>query len=84
MILAFDYIFQNLLREAGCLKKLIRLLRTHEMALRVGQSVTYPAVVTRVVNTVTNLAVNEENQKQLQVRTMWQGAFVRLLILEID
>ena len=61
------YIFQELLREAGCLVKLVSLLRSHSMALRVGFSTMYPAIVSRVTTTINNLALNEENQKQLKV-----------------
>ncbi|CAH1785020.1 unnamed protein product [Owenia fusiformis] len=56
---------QNFLREAGCIVKLEQLLMSHNMAMRSGFS-TSSAVVSDITNTITNLAVNEENQKLLE------------------
>ena len=60
-------LFQNFLREAGCLARLSALLRAHEMAMRVSQQVAYPPLVNKVISAVNNLSANEQNQEQLQV-----------------
>ena len=60
--------FQNLLREAGCLPGLRRIIRGHNMATKIGTRVAYPGVVSGTANCINNLAMNTENQAELQVK----------------
>jgi hypothetical protein len=72
--------FQDGLREAGALPKLSSLLSAHRMALRVGQSVTYPAIINGVISSINNLAMNQRNQKHLKVTivTMAWSSYCKL------
>ena len=67
MILILLFV-QHTLREAGCLLRLVSMLRSHSMALKLGYTTMYPAVLSSVTTAVNNLALNEDNQKQLKVR----------------
>ncbi|XP_064633106.1 armadillo repeat-containing X-linked protein 3-like [Lineus longissimus] len=56
---------QNLLREAGCLEKLTKLLRVSNMASKAGYTLQAPVII-GLNGAIGNLSVNEENQKHLK------------------
>ncbi|KAL3851952.1 hypothetical protein ACJMK2_015642 [Sinanodonta woodiana] len=55
---------QNVFREHGCLRQLLKILDLEVMAMRLGRG--DATTVSSTINAVSNLAVNSENQKHLE------------------